>query len=96
MDYTSSKLTVQNNIARDSLLHNNDLLKYNKVVIVLKNSLANAGNVRHRFDHWIGKISWKTAWQPTPAFLPGDSHGQRSLVGFSPQGGKESDTTEMT
>ena len=33
-------------------------------------------------------------WQPTPAFLPGESHGQRSLAGFSPWGGKESDMTE--
>ena len=40
MDYTSSKLTVQNNIARDSLLHNNDLLKYNQVVIVSAKELA--------------------------------------------------------
>ena len=33
-------------------------------------------------------------WQPTPVFLPGESHGQRSLAGYSPQGCKESDTTE--
>ena len=35
-------------------------------------------------------------WLPTPVFLPGKSHGQRSLVGYSPWGGKESDTTEVT
>ena len=34
------------------------------------------------------------AWQPTPVFLPGESHGQRSLVGYSPWGCKESDMTE--
>ena len=34
-------------------------------------------------------------WQPTPVFLPGKSHGQRSLVGYSPQGRKESDKTEQ-
>ena len=33
-------------------------------------------------------------WQPTPVFLPGESHGQRSLVGYKPWGRKESDTTE--
>ena len=33
-------------------------------------------------------------WQPTPALLPGESHGGRSLVGYSPWGHKESDTTE--
>ena len=37
---------------------------------------------------------WRRKWQPTPAFLPGESHGQRSLVGYSPWGRKESDTTE--
>jgi len=35
-----------------------------------------------------GKIPWRRAWQPTPVFLPGESHGQRSLVGYSPWGGK--------
>ena len=36
-----------------------------------------------RFNSWVGKIPWKRAWQPTPVFLPGESHGQRSLVGYS-------------
>ena len=52
---------------------------------------------RHKgwgFNPWIRKIRWRRAWQPTPVFLPGESHGQRSLVGYSPQGHKESDTTE--
>ena len=40
--------------------------------------------------------SWSRKWQPTPAFSPGESHGQRSLVGYSPWGHKESDTTEVT
>ena len=35
---------------------------------------------RHRFDPWVRKIPWRRAWQPTPMFLPGESHGQRSLV----------------
>ena len=39
-------------------------------------------------------IPWRRKWQPTPIFLPGESHGQRSLVGYSPWGHKESDTTE--
>ena len=39
---------------------------------------------RHRFDPWIGKIPWRRKWQPTPVFLPGESHGQRSLVGYNP------------
>ena len=54
---------------------------------------------RHRrpgFDAWVGKIPCRRAWQPTPVFLPGDSHGQRSLVGCSPLGSVESDVTEVT
>ena len=46
------------------------------------------------FDPWLGKIPWSRKWQPTPVFLPGEFHGQRSLVGYSPWGHKESDTTE--
>ena len=50
---------------------------------------------RHRFDPWVGKIPWRRAWQLTPVFLPGESHGLRNLVGYSPWGCKESDTTEV-
>ena len=47
-----------------------------------------------RFNPWIGRISCRRKWQPSPVFLPGKSHGQRSLVGYSPSGRKESDATE--
>ena len=46
------------------------------------------------FNPWVSKIPWRREWLPAPVFLPGDSHGQRSLVGYSPWGHKESDTTE--
>ena len=36
---------------------------------------------RHGFDPWVGKNPWRKAWQPTPVFLPGESHGQKSLAG---------------
>ena len=49
---------------------------------------------RPRFDPWVRKIPWRRKWQPTPVLLPGKFHGQRSLVGYSPWGHKESDTTE--
>ena len=51
---------------------------------------------RCTFDPWVREISWRKKWQPTPVFLPGESHRQRSLVGYSPWGCKESDTTEVT
>ena len=50
---------------------------------------------RRRFSAWVGKISWRRKGQPTPGVLPGKSHGQRGLVGYSPLGHKESDTTEQ-
>ena len=49
---------------------------------------------RPRFDPWVGRIHWRRKWQPTPVLLPGEFHGRRSLGGCSPQGHKESDTTE--
>ena len=46
------------------------------------------------FNPWVRKIPWRRKWQFTPVLLPGKSHGQRSLVGCSPWGHKELDTTE--
>ena len=42
----------------------------------------------------LGRFPWRRKWQPTPVFLPGKSHGQRSLLGYSPWGRKESDMSE--
>ena len=53
---------------------------------------------RHKtrgFNPWVGKIPWRRAWQPTPVSLPRESHGQRSLVGYSP-GGHRSQTRLST
>ena len=47
------------------------------------------------FNPWVGKISWRREWLPTPVFLPGELHAQRSLLGYSPWNHKESDTTEI-
>ena len=51
---------------------------------------------RRGFDSLIRKIPWRKAWQPTPVFLLGESHGQRSLVGQGPQIPKGSNMTEVT
>ena len=51
---------------------------------------------RREFGPWVGKILWSRARQSTPVILSGESHGQKSLAGYSPQGRKESETTEMT
>ena len=50
---------------------------------------------RPGFEPWVGRISWRREWLPTPVFLPGGFHGQRSLAGYSPWGLKESDVTEQ-
>ena len=50
---------------------------------------------RHKFHPSGSKTPWRRVWQPAPVFLPGGSHGQRSLVGYSPWGLTESDTTEQ-
>ena len=47
------------------------------------------------FDPWVRKIPWRREWQPTLVFLPGEPHGQRSLVGYSTWGHKDLDTTEQ-
>ena len=50
---------------------------------------------RRGCNPWVRKIPWRRAWQPTPVFLPRESHGQRSLVGYT-HGVAESNTTEAT
>ena len=64
---------------------------------MVKNPPANARDVRDvGLVAGLGRSPGEGKCQPTPVFLPGESHGQRSLVGYSPLGHKESDTTEAT
>ena len=64
--------------------------KYRHKLIRNKHHLWDPG-----FDPWVGKIPWRRKWQPTPVILPRESHGQRSLEGYSPRGCKELDMTEQ-
>ena len=57
--------------------------KKSQVVLVVKNLPANAEDMRCEFDPWVRKVPWRRVWQPIPILLPGESHGQRSLVGYS-------------
>ena len=74
------------------------------MALLVKNPPANAGDGRDSgslpgsggFDPWVRKILWRRAWQPIPVFLPGESHGQRRLVGSNPWDCKELDMTEST
>ena len=57
---------------------------------VVKNPPANTSrHKRCRFDPWVRKFPWRRKWQSAPGFLPGKSHGQQSLVGYSPKCFKE-------
>ena len=62
------------------------------MVLVVKNSPASAGDVRDADS--IPEMERRRKWQLIPVLLPGESHGQRSLVGYSSWGLKELDTTE--
>ena len=64
-----------------------------QVALVIKNPPANAGD-RCWFYTWVRKIPERRAWKPTPVFLPGECHGQRTLVDYCPWGHKESDMSE--
>ena len=69
---------------------------YKRRGTVVENLSAKAGDARDaKFNPWIGKIPWRRKWQPTPVFLPGESHGQMSLVGYSPGICKVLDMTEQ-
>ena len=57
--------------------------------------LLRVGNDRATSLSLFTFMHWNRKWQPTPVFLPGESHGRRSLVGYSPRGCRESDTTEQ-
>ena len=66
------------------------------MALMLKNPPVSVGDVKRRgFDPWVGKIPWRQKWLPTLVFLPGESHGQKKLAGYSLQGCKQSDTTEQ-
>ena len=58
-------------------------------------SACSAGETRHKFNSWLKNIPWKRAGQSTPVFLSGESHGQRGMACYSPQGCKELDKTEV-
>ena len=62
-----------------------------------KESVGQCGRLKRcMVNPWVRKILWRRAWQPASLFLPGESHGQRSLAGYSPWGHKESDMTAAT
>ena len=63
---------------------------------VEKNPPAKAGDKRCGFNPWMGKVAWRRPWQPAPVFVPGESHGQRSLGGCRPWGSSQTQLSRYT
>ena len=79
----TTALTIQTFVGKVMSLLFNTVSRF--VALVAKNSSASAGIIkRHRFIPWVRKVPCRRAWQPTPVFLPEESHGQRSLAGYCP------------
>ena len=66
-----------------------------QVTLVVKDPFCQCRRHRCELDPWVGKIPWRRLWQPTPVFLPAESHGQ-SMVHYDPQNHKEPDMTVAT
>ena len=62
-----------------------------QVALVVKNLPPDARDIRDVGSIRVGKIPWRGPWHPTPVFFPGESHGQRSMAGYSPWACKEDD-----
>ena len=71
-----------------------EMFTSHKILQTVKSLPTTQGMQEMWVDPWVRKMAWRKEWQPTPVFLPGKSHGQRNLEGYSPWGHKESDTTE--
>ena len=72
-----------------------ELSSSSQVVLAVKNPPNQCSRCkRPGFHPWVGKIPWGRTWQPLRVFLPGEPHGLKSLVGYSPKGPKHLDTTE--
>ena len=76
------------------LAYSKYLLGAFQMALAVKNPPANAGDIKDADSVPGQEDPWRKAWQPTPVFLPGESH--RSLAGYSPWGHKESDMIEVT
>ena len=95
---TTERLSIHEQVVQTSLLpfptyfHLPDQL----ADISLSREHGKGSHALHSLFSLLVEDPWRRSWLPTLVFLPGESHGQRSLVGYSPQGRKESDTTETT
>ena len=89
-------LALANSMTRGSILLVRAAERYSYLMITpaVKGLPANAGVVRSQVWSLGREAPLEEGWQPTPVISPGESHGQRNLAGYSPQGGRESDMPE--
>ena len=83
--------TVVRGVSQNRTQLNNFHFHWDSLVQIVKSLQCG----RPGFNPWVGKIPWRRNWQPTPVLLPRKFQGWRSLVGYSPWGHKELDTTEQ-
>ena len=94
-------LRLQTNVALEAKAFYTVLLRLIKGIVLWSSNNLSEENLNlslHSNKYLLGTYygsDWRREWHPTPVFLPGESHGQRSLAGYSPWGHKESDTTEQ-
>ena len=84
------------NLYAEYVMRNAGLEEAQAGIKIAGRNINNLRCQRPGFNPWVGKICWRRKWHPTPVFLPGESQGQRSLVGCRLWGHTESDTTEVT
>ena len=88
-------ISISHSDSSDLFCPSTFLFRASQVVLVAKNPPANASRrKRFGFDPWVGEIPWRRAMQPTQVLLPGESHGQKGLAGYSPWGRTELNATE--
>ena len=92
--HTFNSLNPSNNLMREVSSYCTYLAGKLRTSLVAQRIKCLPAMQKTGFDPWVGKIPWRRKWQPTPVFLRGESHGLKSLAGYSPRDHKESDMTE--
>ena len=84
--FSISRLNLKSTKQYACTYHSITFLLPNRELLLVKIVSYQPFNTEYVFSLWVGSIPWRRKWQPTPVFLPGTSHGQRNLVGYSPWG----------
>ena len=81
----SKILTKSDRYKTNQILYLNRYTGVSQVALVVKSPSASTGDIKRcKFNPWVREIPWRRKWQPTPVFLPGESHHKRNMTGYSP------------